>query len=133
MTTKTPNTKNIPTVPQFQALYIMPMLYPGAPGCLFFEGTNITEFLERYKNICEDYQISLVEKIRRLPLYCKIFTARHVKSVIAFSGSDWTKITKELKKEYKNEDLAQQVSSCTYLEAFKDKPRIKNSEVLQFC
>lgn len=37
------------------------------------------------------------------------------------------------KKEYKNQDLAQQVSSRTYLEAFKDKPRTENSEVLQFC
>lgn len=83
--------------------------------------------------MCEDYRISLAEKIRRSPLYCEMFTARHVKSVIGFSGSDWAKISKELKKEYKDQDLAQQVSSRAYLEAFKDKPRAENSEVLQFC
>ncbi|MCJ1347605.1 hypothetical protein MMC31_005833, partial [Peltigera leucophlebia] len=38
-----------------------------------------------------------------------------------------------LKKEYKDQDLTQQVSSRAYLEAFKDKPRTDNSEVLQFC
>lgn len=86
---------------------------------------------KRYKNMCEC--ISLVEKIRRLSLYCKMFTARHVNLVIGFSGSDWTKIIKELRKKYKNQDLAQQVSSCAYLEAFKDRSRTKNSEVLQFC
>ena len=132
-TTNTPDIENVPTPPQFQASYIMPLPYPGAPGSPFFDGANVTEFLERYENMCEDYRVSLAEKIRRLPLYGEMFTARHVKSVIGFSGSDWTKISKELKKEYKDQDLAQQVSSRAYLEAFKDKPRAENSEVLQFC
>ena len=77
--------------------------------------------------------MSTLEKICRLPWYCEMFTARHVKSVISFSGSDWYKICTNLKKEYKDLDLTQQVSSRAYLEAFKDKPRTDNSEVLQFC
>ena len=62
-----------------------------------------------------------------------MFTARHVRSVIRFSGLDWIKICESLKKEYKDRDIAQQISSRTYLEAFKDKPRTENAEVLQFC
>ena len=133
MASNTPDTENVPTPPQFQASYIMPIPYSGAPGSPFFEGANVTEFLERYENVCEDYRISLAEKIRRLPLYYEMFTTRHIKSVIGFSGSDWTKISKELKKDYNDQDLAQQVSSRAYLKAFKDKPRAENSEVLQFC
>lgn len=88
METNPPHTGNVPTLPQFQAFYIMPMPYSQAPGSPFFERANVTEFLEKYENMCKDYHISLVEKIRRLPLYCKMFTARHVKSVIGFSGSN---------------------------------------------
>ena len=53
-------------------------------------------------------------------------------SVIGFSGLDWTKICTNLEKEYKDQDIAQQISSRAYLEVFKDKPRTENAEVLQF-
>ena len=62
-----------------------------------------------------------------------MFTACHVRSVIGFSGLDWTKICTNLKKEYKDRDIAQQISFRAYLKVFKDKPRTKNAEVLQFC
>ncbi len=62
-----------------------------------------------------------------------MFTTRHVRSVIGFSGLNWIKICASLKKEYKDRDIAQQISSCAYLEALKDKPRTGNAEVLQFC
>ena len=133
MAANTPNTESTSTGPQFHAPYVTPMPYPGAPGSPFFEGGNISEFLERFENMCDDYQMSTSEKIRRLPWYCEIFTARHVRSVIGFSGLDWIKICTSLKKEYKDRDIAQQISSRAYLEAFKDNHRTENAEVLQFC
>lgn len=71
METNPPDTGNVPTPPQFQASYIMPMPYPGAPGSPFFERANVTEFLERYENMCEDYRISLVEKSAAYPCIAK--------------------------------------------------------------
>ena len=82
------------------------MPYPGAPGSPFFEGANISKFLERFENMCDDYRIAASEKIRRLPWYCEMFTARHIRFVIGFSGLDWTKICTNLKKEYKDRDIA---------------------------
>ena len=67
MAANTPNTKDTPTQPLFQAPFITPMLYPGAPDSPFFERANISEFLERFENMCDDYQMSTPEKIRRLP------------------------------------------------------------------
>ncbi len=37
------------------------------------------------------------------------------------------------RKNIKDRDIAQQIPSRAYLEAFKDKPRTENAEVLQFC
>ena len=59
-----------------------------------------------------------------------MFTARHVRSVIGFSGLDWIKIYTNFKKESKDWDIAQQLSFRAYLEVFKDKPSTKNAEVL---
>ena len=82
--------------------------------------------------MCDDYQMSTSEKICRLLWYCGMFTVRYFRSVIGFSRLDWIKICVSLKKEYKDQDIAQQISSRDYLEAFKDKPRTENTEVLQF-
>ena len=79
MAANTPNSESTSTGPQFQAPYVTPMPYPGAPGSLFFEGANISEFLERFENMCDDYRMSTSEKIRRLPWYCRMFTAQHVR------------------------------------------------------
>ena len=130
MAANTPNIKDTPTQPLFQALYITLMSYPGVPGSPFFDKANVSKFLKRFENMCDKHQMSTSEKIRRLPWYCEIFTARHVKLVISFSGSDWYNIVTNLKKEYKDQNLTQQVLSYTYLETFKDKPRTDNSEVL---
>ena len=133
MATNTPSTEGTPIGPPSQVPYITPMPYPGAPDSPFFEGGNVSEFLDRFENMCDDYRMCTSEKIRRLPWYCEMFTARHVRSVISFSELDWGKICTNLKKEYKDRDITQQISSRAYLEAFKDKPRNENTEVLQFC
>lgn len=31
------------------------MLYPGAPGTPFFEGSNVTDFLDQYSRMCTNY------------------------------------------------------------------------------
>ena len=132
MAANTPISGSTSTGPQFQALYVTLMPYPGASNSPFFEGANVSKFLERFENMCNDYQMAASKKIRCLPWYCEMFTACHIRSVIGFLGLDWTNICTNLKKEYKNRDIAQQISSCAYLEIFKDKPRTKNAEVLQF-
>lgn len=66
----------------------MPMLYPEALNTFFFERVNITNFLEKYKNIYKDYQIFFIAKSCYLFLYYEIFITRYVKSIINFSRSN---------------------------------------------
>lgn len=134
MATNTPNSETTSTGPPFQAPYVKPMPYPGALGSPFFEGANVSKFLERFENIFDDCLVTASVKIRRLFWYCEMLTARHVRSVIGFFGPDWTKICANLKKEYKDRDgISQKISSRIYSEVFKRKPRIENAELLQFC
>lgn len=77
------------------------MPYPGAAGSPFFEGTNVSQFIDRFENMWDDYQMSNAEKIRLSLWYCEIYVARHVGSVIGFSELDWDKIYTTL-REYKD-------------------------------
>lgn len=58
MATNTPNTESPSTPPPFQTPYITSMPYPGAPDSPFFEGANVSEFLERFENMFDDYRMS---------------------------------------------------------------------------
>ncbi len=105
MVANTTNSESTSTGPQFQAPHVTPMPYPGAPGSPIFEGANVGEFLDRFENMCDDNRMSTSKKIRRLPWYCKMFTAGHFRSVIGFSELDRVKIYTNLNKEYKDRDI----------------------------
>ena len=41
------------------------------PRAPYFEGSNIIEFLERYKELYEDYNLRLTDIVKRVPRYYK--------------------------------------------------------------
>lgn len=129
MATHTINSESTPTPPRFQSAVVVPMPYPGARRSSFLRApechqvsrkvTIWVRFIERWqKRNCVVYR-GIVRRLQTIygqtrQMGDQLFLIR-------------------LGKEYKNQDLAQQVSSQAYLETFKDKPRSDNSEVLQFC
>lgn len=44
------------------------ILYPGTPGAPSFDGQNITDFLDRYSQLCSDYRLSELEKNQLPPM-----------------------------------------------------------------
>src|SRR6266487_2864188 len=49
------NTLQTPIEMSKPMLCYMPMLLPGLEGMPLFDGTNATEFLEQYNNICKEH------------------------------------------------------------------------------
>jgi hypothetical protein len=49
---------------------------------LFFDEYNITEFLDRYANLCQNYDLEKREKIRRLFRYCDLINEQYVRVVV---------------------------------------------------
>ncbi len=107
---KDPSSASIPMYSQA----VMP--YPGSPVASFFEGTNITDFLDSYSRMCTDYQVDEQEKIKRLSWYCELFTGKYIKTLISSSRTSWVTLRKALREEYKNQDLNQQMNSRRFLE-----------------
>lgn len=109
------------------------MLYPGAPGTLFFEGLNVIDFFDRYSQMCTDYRVDKQEKIKRLSWYCEMFIGKYVEILISSSGTSWATLWKVFGEEYKDQDFNQQVNSRQFLETYKDKSCADMLDALQYC
>jgi len=62
-------------------MFYMLMPPPGTPGSPMFEGANVTEFLERYEDLCSDYRVTDEDRLTRLPRYCIQPIAETIKSL----------------------------------------------------
>jgi hypothetical protein len=48
-----------------------------------FDDYNITKFLDRYVDLCQNYDLEKREKIRRLSRYCDLINEQYVRVVIS--------------------------------------------------
>ena len=69
--------------------FIMAMPYPGTPGTPFFDGRNVTDFLDRFSDLCDDYKLSNSEKMQRLPRYCDMRIGQTIETIKEWNRS-WT-------------------------------------------
>ena len=72
---------------------------------LYFEEVNISEFIERFEDMCDDYQVRDKNKIKRVPRYCTQVIGQFVKKIKEYQDEDWGKLKKELKKEYRVDNI----------------------------
>ena len=75
---------------------------PGIFGILYFEGANISEFIECFEDMCDDYQVRDKNKIKRVPRYYTQIINQFVKEIKKYQNKDWDKLKKELKKRVSN-------------------------------
>jgi hypothetical protein len=99
----------------------------------FFDDYNITKFLNRYVDLCQNYDLEKRKKIRRLSRYCDLINEQYVRVVINANVFEWKEFCKTLCKDYKDKDLNQQLHSLKYLEVFKNKMRTSLNEIFQYC
>ncbi len=112
--------------------YLAVMPVPGTPGAPFFEGANVTEFLERYGDQCEDAALKDSDKVKRLPRYCSLSIGQYIKTLPEWIGRNWEELSAVMEEEYKDQDTFQQMNSRSFLEALKAKPRTTEDDVRQF-
>jgi hypothetical protein len=99
----------------------------------FFDDYNITKFLNRYVDLCQNYDLEKRKKIHCLFRYCDFINEQYMRVVVNANVFNWKEFCKILCKDYKNKDLNQQLHSLEYLEVFKDKVRTSLKEISQYC
>ena len=77
---------------------------PGQPGALHFDNTNISEFLHRWNNECEDFGLTDPQKCTRLPDYCTSETKDTIELLSGYKDKNWTTLQSELKSLFWQHD-----------------------------
>ena len=113
--------------------YITSMSYSDSLSTLFFDDCDVSDFLERYSDLCEDCDIDEAEKCWWLPHYCKSSIETYIETSLKWVNSNWVKLIKTLQKKYKTHNLEQQIRSQEFLKIFKNKLWIKKDNLKQYC
>jgi hypothetical protein len=114
-------------------MFHMPMPPPGTLGSPMFEGANVTEFLERYEDLCSDYKVSDEDKLARLPRYCIQPVAETIWSLKEWKTKDYVALKKTLLSEYRNDDTRQLLYSVPFLESYKNIVQDEKDDILNYC
>ena len=120
-------------LPAMATMLCMPMPPPGTPGSPMFEDANVTEFLERYEDLCSDYHVSDKDKLARLPRYAIQPIRETIKSLKEWKEQDYAALRKALLAEYKENDIRQLLYSVPFLESYKSITRTEKDDILDYC
>lgn len=71
-------------MPGLLGTLIVAVPFPGTPGAPYFDGTDVSDFLDRYEDMCADYQVSDSER-----RYCETMTAQHIKGLTEYVDKDF--------------------------------------------
>ena len=81
------------------------MPLPYTSGVFLFIRTNITDFLERFKDIVTNYGLSDDRKVRRVQKYCEFDIVQRIQDLDSYEEKDWKGLMKEMKAIYKDRDI----------------------------
>ena len=87
----------------------------------YFEKKNMIDFLERYENFCNDYELNQIDWFCKLSRYYNKIIDDNIKIMIEYIDFNWQELKKMMKKKYKKDDIDQQLNSQIFLKIFKNK------------
>jgi hypothetical protein len=90
------------TIPQMMVR--MPLPLPGSAGAPTFDGNDVTEFLDRFEEMCIDYGVSCADMLSKLPRYCSHAIEITLRSLPEWIDREWDSLKKAMLTEYKDYD-----------------------------
>ncbi len=109
--------------------YLTLMLLLKTSKVSYFKEKNMIDFLERYENFCDDYELNQIDRFRKLLRYCNKIIDDSIKIMIKYIDFNWQELKKMMKKKYKKDDTDQQLNSWIFLKIFKNKSCIMKNDL----
>ncbi len=95
----------------------------------YFEEKNMIDFLERYEDFCDDYELNQIDRFCKLSRYCDKIIDDSIKTMIEYIDFNWQELKKTMKKKYEKYDIDQQLNSRIFLKIFKNKSHIMKNDL----
>ena len=93
---------------------------PYTIGAPYFNGSNVTSFLETFELACKSPHIPTLEKVSMLPHYCDAARKMEVETLPEVVEGSWEGITRAMKRLYKSIDVSQTMTTLAYLERISE-------------
>ena len=112
---------------------VIPMPYPSSPEAPYFDGANVTDFVEKFDELCSDRGLTDLDKCKRVVKYCDPETRGFIESLPEYIDKTWKPLMRVLIKEYGNQDESQLRMTRPYLEAYVRKSRTSPDDIITYC
>ncbi|TKA47020.1 hypothetical protein B0A49_13710 [Cryomyces minteri] len=106
---------------------------PGQGGAPLFTGSNVTQFIELWEELCMDHAVVDPDRVRKVAAYCSPNLSGYVKTLTAYIARDWEGLKKKLLKEYKDADSDRILNSRGFLQALKSVKRTTKDSPHGYC
>src|SRR5579859_4233602 len=104
MSDTTESASTMPFTPLAPIVYHFRMPRPGEAGALFFDKTNVSEFLKRWEEECEEVGYTDAQKCVKLPAYCAEETRIAIRNLGGFEEKSWVRLCGEMKDLFQAHD-----------------------------
>jgi hypothetical protein len=69
-----------------------------------FDGIDITRFVKKWDDICENYGIKIIKKTRRISKYMTKVIGEYIRAQEKYEKRDWKNLKKFLLHKYRQKD-----------------------------
>ena len=107
--------------------YIVSMFLSEINKTSYFQDQNVSNFLNRFDFMCENYELFEIDRIKRLSWYCEKIINEYLRMFIEFNDEFWQKIKKILRKKYEKQNVNQQMNTKEFFEILIRKFRTKKN------
>jgi len=105
-------TSAVDAVPVKSYQFRQPMPAPGSYGAISFNGTDVTEFLDQFQEMVEDYGLDIEVVKKRLFRYCTPDLSPIIEMSPWLREGTWSDLCKNLKKDFAKKELKQKMQTA---------------------
>ncbi|KAI5293438.1 hypothetical protein KEM52_005531 [Ascosphaera acerosa] len=97
-----------------------------------FTGLNVTRFLSKFDDLCDEYGLDEAQRLRKLPLYCNEIIGDQIAYMHGYLASDYKALKSSFLRDFRRQDRAQTVYTFAYLEQICQRMRSDEEYLEEF-
>src|SRR5262249_46713005 len=126
---ETPSLSSVVSGNAAAVLLQMPWSSNKNSGLPFFNGKNVTRFLEEFDRLASHHRLSDEDRAESVVRFCGADQEYLVRNMPEHKQRDWLKLKEEMLREWEDEDEEQIMLTIPFLEALAKRERGKEDDI----